>query len=426
MKCIYCGEELKEGSLYCPNCGKAAQIVPDYNIYDEDYLNQVLAEENQNFSVSPKTAARTKCRPKPISAGKKKAQTRQQQKILLMVAAVLCVLVFALLLLGTAIRSNHANSFSYQVQLAEKAQKAGDTQKAIEYYENALALDSTSIDVRLTLAQLYEQQKAYDSALVLYQEVIREDKKNRAACKGLIAIYENQNNMDAILSLSKAVDARLSDLFTAYQVPEPKFSLKSGIFDEAQLLQMISEKGDAIYYTLDGSDPSETGIRYTKPITLEENNKTYTVKAVCKNSKGIYSSVTQQVYTISIPAPDAPSVTPDGGNFTTATTVRIRVPDGCSAYYTWDGSTPTAGSRRYTGPITVPEGNHVLSVVLIDRETGLRSEVYRGNFIYNSQDYSTVEDTQDSEPSEAEDLISDINHTDDTDDEPGYVDGADE
>ena len=189
---------------------------------------------------------------------------------------------------------------------------------------------------------------------------------------------------------------------------------------------MISEKGDAIYYTLDGSDPSETGIRYTKPITLEENNKTYTVKAVCKNSKGIYSSVTQQVYTISIPAPDAPSVTPDGGNFTTATTVRIRVPDGCSAYYTWDGSTPTAGSRRYTGPITVPEGNHVLSVVLIDRETGLRSEVYRGNFIYNSQDYSTIEDTQDSEPSEAEDLISDINHTDDTDDEPGYVDGADE
>ena len=42
MKCIYCGEELKEGSLYCPKCGKAVQIVPDYNIYDDDYLNQVL------------------------------------------------------------------------------------------------------------------------------------------------------------------------------------------------------------------------------------------------------------------------------------------------------------------------------------------------------------------------------------------------
>ena len=50
MKCIYCGEELQEGSLYCPKCGKAVQIVPDYNIYEEDYLKQVLTEENQKVS----------------------------------------------------------------------------------------------------------------------------------------------------------------------------------------------------------------------------------------------------------------------------------------------------------------------------------------------------------------------------------------
>ena len=52
----------------------------------------------------------------------------------------------------------------------------------------------------------------YDSALVLYQEVIRADRKNRQACKGLIAIYEKQNNTDAILSLSEAVDDSLKDL----------------------------------------------------------------------------------------------------------------------------------------------------------------------------------------------------------------------
>ena len=55
MKCIYCGEELKEGSLYCPKCGKAVQIVPDYNIYDDDYLNQVLTEESQKISGSRPT-----------------------------------------------------------------------------------------------------------------------------------------------------------------------------------------------------------------------------------------------------------------------------------------------------------------------------------------------------------------------------------
>ena len=41
MKCIYCGNELKEGSLFCPYCGKEVQIVPDYNIYDDDYDEQL-------------------------------------------------------------------------------------------------------------------------------------------------------------------------------------------------------------------------------------------------------------------------------------------------------------------------------------------------------------------------------------------------
>ena len=45
MKCIYCGEELREGILYCPKCGNKVQIVPDYSIYEDDYLKQVLTEE---------------------------------------------------------------------------------------------------------------------------------------------------------------------------------------------------------------------------------------------------------------------------------------------------------------------------------------------------------------------------------------------
>ena len=93
-------------------------------------------------------------------------------------------------------------------------------------------------------------------------------------------------------------------------------------------------------------------------------------------------------YTINIPAPDMPIVTPDGGDFGMETKVTVTVPDGCSAYYTWDGSTPNATSSRYTQPITVPEGNNVLSVIIIDNTTGLYSDTFRGNFIYYSQDYS--------------------------------------
>ena len=146
-----------------------------------------------------------------------------------------------------------------------------------------------------------------------------------------------------------------------------------------------AEKDYDIYYTLDGSDPVKNGALYTQPLVLDENGKTYRIRAVCANNS-VYSDVMEADITIMIPAPDMPIVTPDGGDFGVATTVSITVPDGCSAYYSWDGSIPTAYSDRYYGPIEVPEGNHILTVVIIDHETGLSSEIYRGRFVYYEND----------------------------------------
>ena len=105
MKCIYCGEELKEG------------IVPDYNIYDDDYLNQVLTEESQKISGSRPDRNKKPAPAETKHPGKKHLDPRQK-KIIFLVLGIVCVLIFALLILGAAIRSNHANSFDYQVGLA--------------------------------------------------------------------------------------------------------------------------------------------------------------------------------------------------------------------------------------------------------------------------------------------------------------------
>ena len=400
MKCIYCGKELAEGELFCPACGKAVQIVPDYNVYDDDYLKEVLAQENQKKPATTgngkKTASVTSTA-QPSGKGKDPKQKKKQMMIIGGVIAVICVLILVLVLVGAGIQKKHANSFDYQVSLAEEAYKKGNTDDAITYYENALSLDKNNIEVRLILAGIYEEQKNYDAALVLYQEVIKIDSANRDACKGLIAIYEKQKNYDAIIELSDAVDASLADLFTDYQVQTPKFSIEPGVYDGAQTLVLSSDAGDSVFYTTDGSDPMEKGLMYTNPIPLDENNHTYVIKAVCMNDKNLYSDVVTNQYQIKIPAPDIPIVTPDGGDFGVETTVSVTVPDGCSAYYTWDGSTPTSASSRYAGPLTILEGNNVLSVIIIDNTTHLSSEVYRGNFIYYAEDYENGdgEDTLD-------------------------------
>ncbi len=104
--------------------------MPDYNIYDDDYLNQVLTEESQK-KISGSRPDRNK-KPAPAETkhpGKKHLDPRQKKKIIFLVLGIVCVLIFALLILGAAIRSNHANSFDYQVGLAEKSTKSRRYQK---------------------------------------------------------------------------------------------------------------------------------------------------------------------------------------------------------------------------------------------------------------------------------------------------------
>ena len=58
------------------------------------------------------------------------------------------------------------------------------------------------------------------------------------------------------------------------------------------------------------------------------------------------------------------------------TFVVITADEGCSIYYTWDGTDPTDTSARYTEPIEVPEGNNILSIIVVNDKTKLTSEIY--------------------------------------------------
>lgn len=387
MKCVYCGEELKEGSLFCSHCGKPVEMVSEYNVYEEDYLKQMLKDENRPGSTQAKSRAS-----KQAAAAQR---DRKQIIVILAIAGVILAIVIGLVIVGIyRVKSSQSESFMYQIQMAEEAYGNGDIDAAIGYYERALWLDNDNNKIRMILANIYMERKDYDSVVLLCREALYKDKTNREACEMLISIYEQRKDYDSVLLLYDLADKSLANLFSAYVVTPPVFSREEGTYRQYMTVEILTGKDYVIYYSTDGSDPTLHGELYTKPIELNRNLATVTIKAACMNEKGIFSEIVSKEYTIDLAAPNMPVVTPGGGNFTEETLVEIMVPEGCTAFYTWDGSDPNINSEQYREPIAIPEGNNILSAILIDNVTELSSDIFRGNYVYYPDVAGGTEDAQ--------------------------------
>ena len=111
-----------------------------------------------------------------------------------------------------------------------------------------------------------------------------------------------------------------------------------------------------------------------------------------KNNTGKFSAVVEETYKVTYEAPAFPVVSPMTGVYHTPTKVTIISPiDDGRIYYTWNGTTPTASSSEYTAPIDIPEGDNILSVIVMDKHD-LSSEVLRCSFSY----LPAVEEEEDS------------------------------
>ena len=126
----------------------------------------------------------------------------------------------------------------------------------------------------------------------------------------------------------------------------------------------------------------------TPAATLYNNNADGTkyldssVENITQNSDG---TVSFQFKGISHAA--APTFTPKAGRYTEAQTVVISCPtQGASIYYTIDGSTPTAFSTLYTGPITVSTTTTVKAIAIKDED---ESEVATAKYIIKASDTNT-------------------------------------
>ena len=81
-------------------------------------------------------------------------------------------------------------------------------------------------------------------------------------------------------------------------------SIKGGTYNKEQTLKLTaSDKNATIYYTLDGSDPTESSSEYSEPIKI---SKTTTVKSIAVDKKGNKSAINIQKYVIDASIIDPP------------------------------------------------------------------------------------------------------------------------
>jgi N-acetylneuraminic acid mutarotase len=145
------------------------------------------------------------------------------------------------------------------------------------------------------------------------------------------------------------------------QASAPVLSPAAGTYTTAQSVTISdATSGAIIYYTTDGTTPTTSSTQYTAPITVDVSE---TIQAIAVASGYSSSSVASAPYIINLPAASAPTFSPSDGTYTSAQTVTMSdATPGAAIYYTTDGSTPTTGATKYTGPVTVNSTETLLAI----------------------------------------------------------------
>ncbi len=172
---------------------------------------------------------------------------------------------------------------------------------------------------------------------------------------------ENNSGMPPI-----PTDVYLNDIWknpgATTSVSRPVMIPTPGTYGAPQQVSLTcSTSGSTIYYTLDGSTPTTASTRYTGPFTV---STTATVKALATASSLDPSGVQTGDYRI-VNLVANPVIAPAGGLFSVAQPATITCPtSGASIYYTLDGSTPTASSSLYSGPVLVSSSGTLKAIAM--------------------------------------------------------------
>lgn len=362
MICKYCKAEIPEGKMYCPSCGKPVQVVPDYNMLDDDLLSSMIVKKEETEKQEP-------------DSGKKQSVpgSRKKKALFLTILCLVCAVIIGFVL--------YSRTSGFLLNRAKHEIAEGNYNQAETTLRSVLKQDSRNKEALYELGYVCYQNKDSKNAIRYLKEAVSEDPDSVRTFRLLLKIYQEEKDYDSIEALYKeAGNDKVRAVFPERLTSGITFSREGGSFSEDQTITLSTESSLPIYYTTDGTKPTKgTALLYRDPVKVTDGKTT--IRACLIDNDGKAGKIYTETYEVSYDAPSDPVIDPDGGTFSSPADISITADPDCRIYYTWDGSQPTESSTLYTGPIPVMEGNNVLSAIAVNSHD-MTSAVVNANFIY--------------------------------------------
>lgn len=384
MQCKKCNSFIPEGYLYCPVCGEEIIIVTDFDIKLEDNIDiSSIANTVELPDISGELHKQDnyfddidKGIPNKSSNAKKKQTTTTAKKSLIILFVIIGILFIAgAVIAGISISRYY--SFDFQYAKAYEQYNEGNYGDATKTAKHLVALDNNEKGKRL-LADCYIAQNNYDAAIAVLYDALNDFPDDESLFDTIISCYEAQGDNHSIHELiTNSNDSSLLLRYSDYVASVPIFSLESGTYTEPEPIVLSSVGEGNIYYTVDGTVPTEESLLYIGPIPLEYGNTV--VSAIFINNKGIVSDVVTKDYSVELDIPDNPVLLCESGNKKTPDMIGIIIPEGCTAYYTEGDGIPDSSSKVYHDPMLMPVGKSKYSFIVYN-ENGVSSSVVTSEY----------------------------------------------
>lgn len=179
-------------------------------------------------------------------------------------------------------------------------------------------------------------------------------------------VYSAPVTVDEAMTIKAKVEGntKISTAEYTFETAAPLISDEGSKYSDHTITIVCETKDATIYYTTDGTEPTEVSKKYEEPFIISEPGTT-TVNAIAVSDFG-----TSTIASYDVKISPAVVFTPVAGSYPDVITVSITSPvDNAAIYYTTDGTDPTEGSTEYTEPFVVDHNTTVKAIAVFDGTT---------------------------------------------------------